>query len=288
MDQSRRKFVAAASASSLLALTAGHSVLAKTTQQKTSDKTRILLLNPNSSEAFTEIITREARRVAGPNVELVAVTSRFGPKYIGSEATIAIAAHALVDTMANQLKQDSQFDAAVIAGFGCGGANILQEMVPFPVTGLLEASVSAALLQGEKFSILTGGERWLPILRKQIQDAGLSSRLASVRAIPLTGAEIAADQKRAINMLADLSQKCATEDHADCVIHGGAAVAGLAALMHNKVSVPLIDNVTVSVAMAEMMARAIPKPQRSQKGRPPSIETSNLSEALTDFIKNPS
>ncbi|HHR5802522.1 TPA: hypothetical protein ACS727_001303 [Providencia alcalifaciens] len=33
--------------------------------------------------------------------------------------------------MAKQLKKDAQFDAAIIAGFGCGEAFILQEMVPF-------------------------------------------------------------------------------------------------------------------------------------------------------------
>ncbi|EMA4784144.1 hypothetical protein U3C50_003933 [Providencia rettgeri] len=46
--------------------------------------------------------------------------------------------------MAKQLKKDAQFDAAIIAGFGCGEASILQEMVPFPVIGLLEASLSTA------------------------------------------------------------------------------------------------------------------------------------------------
>ncbi|WP_273802707.1 aspartate/glutamate racemase family protein, partial [Proteus vulgaris] len=78
----------------------------------------------------------------------------------------------------------------IIAGFGCGEASILQEMVPFPVIGLLEASLSAALLFGRKFSILSGGEKWKPILEKQVENFGLASRLASVRTVSMTGAEI--------------------------------------------------------------------------------------------------
>jgi Asp/Glu/hydantoin racemase len=240
MDTGRRNFIAAASVvpSVLLASSLGQNALAAETGLASQRPIRILLLNPNSSEDFTRIILREARRIAGPNVSFVPVTSRFGPKYIGTEVTIAIAAHALVSTMADVLKDDAQFDAAIIAGFGSGGTEGIQEMVSFPVVSLFRASVSAALLYGGKFSILTGGERWLPLLRKQVENAGLSSRLASIRTIPLTGVEIAADQSRAVNLLAELSQRCATEDQASCVIHGGAAVAGLAALMHQQLRCP--------------------------------------------------
>ena len=52
---------------------------------------RILLLNPNSSPDFTRIIAAEARRVGSPGTEFVEVTSPFGPRYIGSRATVAIA-----------------------------------------------------------------------------------------------------------------------------------------------------------------------------------------------------
>src|SRR3954468_11241031 len=58
---------------------------------------RILLLNPNSSPDFTRIIAAEARRVGSPGTEFVEVTSPFGPRYIGSRATVAIASHAAID-----------------------------------------------------------------------------------------------------------------------------------------------------------------------------------------------
>jgi Asp/Glu/hydantoin racemase len=245
---------------------------------------RILLLNPNSSPDFTKIIAAEARRVGSPGTEFVEVTAPFGPRYIGTRATIAIAGHAAVDGLAQTLASGQQFDAAILAGFGAQGVPALQEMAPFPVVDMLTASVGAALLLGRKFSALTGGARWVPMLEEQIEAFGLGSRLASVRSIPLTGAEIAKDQDKALGLLAELAETCVREDGADCVILGGAAVAGLHRRMADRVSVPLLDSVATSVAMAELLARVATKPPKA-KDALPAVESVGLSEPLAGVLK---
>ena len=70
---------------------------------------RILLLNPNSSPDFTKIIAAEARRVGRPATEFVEVTAPFGPRYIGTRTTIAIAGHAAVDALAQTLAIGPEF-----------------------------------------------------------------------------------------------------------------------------------------------------------------------------------
>ena len=245
---------------------------------------RILLLNPNSSPDFTKIIAAEARRVGSPGTEFVEVTAPFGPRYIGTRSTIAIAGHAAVDGLAQTLASGQQFDAAILAGFGAQGVPALQEMAPFPVVDMLTASVGAALLLGRKFSALTGGARWVPMLEEQIEAFGLGSRLASVRSIPLTGAEIAKDQDKALDLLAELAETCVREDGADCVILGGAAVAGLHRRIADRVSVPLLDSVATSVAMAELLARVATRPVKA-KDALPAIESVGLSEPLATVLK---
>jgi Asp/Glu/hydantoin racemase len=245
---------------------------------------RILLLNPNSSPDFTKIIAAEARRVGSPGTEFVEVTAPFGPRYIGTRATIAIAGHAAVDALAQTLAQDQRFDAAILAGFGAQGVPALQEMAPFPVVDMLTASVGAALLLGRKFSALTGGERWVPMLEEQIEAFGLGSRLASVRSIPLTGAEIAKDQDKALTLLAELAETCVREDGADCVILGGGAVAGLHRRMADRVSVPLLDSVATSVAMAELLARVATRPTKARASLP-AIGSVGLSDELSSVLK---
>jgi Asp/Glu/hydantoin racemase len=55
---------------------------------------RLLLLNANTTEAVTEKIAAEARRVALPGTEILPVTGRFGGRIVGTRAEIAIAEHA--------------------------------------------------------------------------------------------------------------------------------------------------------------------------------------------------
>lgn len=285
--QTRRRFLAGAT---LAALSAAASPLAARAAERGAGEggaapaPRILVVNPNSSEDFTNLIAREVRRAASPGVEVVETTAPFGPRYIGTRATAAIASHAAVDALARVLATDSRFDAAILAGFGAQGAVAMRELAPFPIVDMLEASASAALLLGKRFSVLTGGERWVPMLKERFDELGLSSRVASVRAIPLTGAEIAKDQQRAFTLLAELSETCVREDGADCVILGGAAVAGIPRQIADRVSVPLIDNVAVSVAMAELLARNVGR-ARAGGGARPSIDSAGLSDALAAAIK---
>jgi allantoin racemase len=45
---------------------------------------RILLANPNTTQAVTDTIAAAARAVAGPGTEIVPVTARFGAAVIGT------------------------------------------------------------------------------------------------------------------------------------------------------------------------------------------------------------
>ncbi|OAT35987.1 aspartate/glutamate racemase family protein [Proteus myxofaciens] len=286
MNSSRRNFILGSSALATMAITQKAIASSDPLIESAKKKLRLLVLNPNTSNKFTQLIVSETIKAAGDNVEVVGLTSDFGPDYIGSEVAIGIAMHSLIDMMAKQIKNDAQFDAAIIAGFGCGEAAILQEMVPFPVIGLLEASLSTALLFGRKFSILSGGEKWKPILEKQVENFGLASRLASVRTVSMTGAEIVENPDKAYDMIVELSETCAQKDGASCVILGGAALAGFPAIIHDRVSVPLIDNLAVTISTALTLAKYVPQPNRSHQTPSPSMGSKNLSPELADFLAN--
>lgn len=286
MNNSRRNFILGASA--LTAIAATHNTIAATNEPNNGQekKLRLLVINPNTSQKFTDLIVKETHKAAGDNVEVVGLTSNFGPDYIGNEAAIAIAMHSMIDMMAKQLKEDSRFDAAIIAGFGCGEAAILQQMTSFPVIGLLEASLSLALLFGRKFSVLSGGEKWKPILEKQVENFGLANRLASVRTVPMTGAEIVDNPSKAYDMIVKLSETCAQKDGASCIILGGAALAGFPQIIHDRVSIPLIDNLAVTISTALTLAKNVPQPNRSQISQSPNMGSQNLSPELADFLNN--
>ena len=108
------------------------------------------------------------------------------------------------------------------------------------------------------FSIVTGGERWQAMLDEFVTSMGLASRLALVRTVAPSGAEIARDPDGALKLLADACNACVATDRADVVILAGAGLAGLAERIAAKVPVPLLDSVAAAVKAAEGLAALQP------------------------------
>ena len=194
---------------------------------------RVLLINANTTQGVTQLIERHARAAVGGEVEFRAVTAAFGAAYISSEAAYAVAGHAALDCLE---REAGGCDAVYLACFGDPGLFALREAASVPVIGMAEASMREAAKRG-RFSIVTGGAAWNPILRRLALALDLSNELVKVRALPLPGPELAA---RPELMLEEI-RKAGEEDGAATVIIGGAALAGLAGKLKSRV--PLIDSV---------------------------------------------
>jgi allantoin racemase len=239
--------------------------------------TDILLVNPNTTPSITDLVLKTATAFASPGTTLRAVTGAFGPRYIASRVGYAIAGHAAVDAFANDAGPK---DAVVLACFGDPGLDALKEIASVPVVGMADASILQACALGRRFSIVTGGERWKPMLEEFVASHGLGGRLASVRTVTPTGADIARNPDAALSLLAEGCMACA-----DVVILGGAGLAGLAAKLAPRVEVPLLDGVACALSMAEALARL--KPAKASHGsfaRPAPVESVGLSPALARLL----
>ena len=106
---------------------------------------------------------------------------------------------AALDALAND---KGRKDAVVLACFGDPGLAALKEVSSVPVVGMADASILQACAMGSRFSIVTGGERWKSMLEEFVANHGLTSRLASVRTVAPTGADIARNPKSAMALLA--------------------------------------------------------------------------------------
>lgn len=244
--------------------------------------TNILLINPNTTASITDLVLKTAKGFARPDTKLRALTGAFGPRYVASRAGYAIASHAALDAFANDRGPK---DAVVLACFGDPGLAALKEVSPVPVVGMADASILQACALGARFSIVTGGERWKSMLEEFVASHGLSARLASVRTVAPTGADIARNPKAALAVLAKGCTACVREDGADVVILGGAGLAGLAAKLAAKVEVPLLDGVACAISMAESLA--LQKPAKATRGtlaRPAPVESVNLSKGLAKLL----
>jgi Asp/Glu/hydantoin racemase len=243
--------------------------------------TTLLLINPNTTPSITDLVLKNAKRFAAKGTRLRAVTGAFGPRYIASRIGYAVAGHAAVDALANDRGAKN---AVVLACFGDPGLAALKEVSPVPVVGMAEAAVLQAAAIGKRFSIVTGGVRWKPMLEEFVAAQGLAARLASVRTVAPTGADIARNPKAAMALLAKSCRACVREDGADVVILGGAGLAGLAEKLKGDVDVPLLDGLASAIAMAEGLARQRPA---GLGQKPDPVESIGLSKGLAKLIGIP-
>jgi allantoin racemase len=243
---------------------------------------RILLINPNTSSDLTDTVAELARTIAGDGHDIVPATGRFGGRYISTRATAAIAAHAALDAFA---EHGRGCDAVLLACFGDPGLAALRELAPVPVIGMAEASCCQACLLGGRFSIVTGGLLWKPMLEEFVAQIGFADRLASVRCLPQTGGDIARDPERSIAALADQCRTAAEADGADVVILGGAGLAGLAAQIVDRVPVPVLCS--LEAAIRATIAVASLRPRKSGQGgfaAAPGTATVGLSAHLAGAL----
>ena len=137
----------------------------------------------------------------------------------------------------------------------------------------------------EDFGIVTGGERWGPMLREFVASIGLQERLAVVETVAPSGAEIAKSPEHATEMIIKACRSAVTDHGADSVILGGAGLAGLARRIGDRVTVPLIDSVEAVVSAAERLGSSPHRKAQAGSFAPtPPIETVGLAPSLAKLM----
>jgi Asp/Glu/hydantoin racemase len=212
----------------------------------------IVLLNANTTAAITARLLAAATPANGDGIVFRGVTAPFGDPYISTPAGAARAAEAVGAVVAEIGAATPLPAALVIACFGDPGLWAARAALPVPVIGMAEASCHIACQLGRRFAIVTGGAAWGPMLRDFVAMIGLAGRLADVRTLELTGAEIAARPAAAADSLL-AEAEAAAAGGADVVILGGAGLVGIAATLGRRTRVRLLDSLDCAVAQARMM-----------------------------------
>jgi|SRR5581483_947642 len=209
---------------------------------------RILAINPNTTQAMTDDIGRQARKYARPDTEIVAVSPPYGPRSIEGHFEDYIAAAAAVEMVA-QYRDD--YDAFIIACYGDPGLYACREVTEKPVIGIAEASIRMSGFLAHNYSIVTVLPRVRPLLADLVRSVGMESRCASIRCCNLTVLEIEQDPRRAVVELINESKKAVEEDHAESILLGCAGMGPLDEEIYNAVHVPVLDGTVCAVKIAE-------------------------------------
>jgi len=221
---------------------------------------RLLVINPNTSATMSALLQRHVQGEVSPALKVHTATARFGAPYIASEASYAVAQHAVLDAWAAAVARGERPDAVLIGCFGDPGLFALREACGVPVGGLAQAAFAAAARHG-RFAVVTGGERWRPMLERLALALGHASSLAGIHTVAPSGAELGADPAGAQALLAEACLEAAARYEAQAVILGGAGLAGLAAAIAPRLPVPLIDSVSAGARWAIEAGRTAAGPR---------------------------
>jgi allantoin racemase len=185
---------------------------------------KILVLNPNTSQAVTDRIAGVVQRIARPDTEAVVAQIPHGPEVLESYYDESLATPYVLQAVKEAAEQG--FDAVIIAAFCDPGLEAVKEISTIPVYALEETAFSVAL-------------------------HGLESRFASVRPLNMGVAEIACEPERVKQVGTEVARRMVEEDGAEVIIMGCASMAGYSADLERELGVPVLDPVAVTLKVVE-------------------------------------
>ncbi|KMK68299.1 aspartate/glutamate racemase family protein [Puniceibacterium sp. IMCC21224] len=241
---------------------------------------RLLLINPNTTNALTQRLAASVSAVLPQDATLIPTTAATGFPYISSRAEAQIAGADVLQTLA---ERQGEYDAAIIAAFGDPGLLAARELFDCPVMGMTESSMLMALSLGQNFAFVTFSQTLAPWYHEQVRLAGLEGRFGGIWTPTETMKNISdvADDLRA--PLIDTCLRAAAK--ADVLILAGAPIAGLARDIAGDVPCTLIDPVQAAALQAVSHARLFPNGAcHGSFTRPPGKPSTGLSTALSEWI----
>ncbi|WP_201759778.1 aspartate/glutamate racemase family protein [Bradyrhizobium sp. AC87j1] len=245
---------------------------------------KLLLLNPNTSAAVTQLMTDVGQRAAAPGTELVPCTATRGVPYIATRTEAQIGGAIALEMLA---EQHMKVDAAIIAAFGDPGLFAARETFDIPVVGMAEAAMLTACMAGRRFAIVTFAQALGPWYEECVRAHGLWERCAGIRTLDTPFKAISEVGTEKEDLLVELAQRAIADDEADVLIFAGAPLSGLAERVADRIPVPVVDQVIASVKQAEALhALRLRKASAGTYRRPAAKPTIGLPGALAARLEH--
>ena len=237
---------------------------------------RILLLNPNTTAAFTERVSAIGRQVASPGTQIIAVNPSSGPRSIESVYDELLSAQGSLELALSMLDEVDAIGVACYSDHPIIYA--LREISHKPVLGIAEASMYTACMLGRQFSVVTTNQEWIPLLWDAVRHYGLGERCASVRAtgLPVLALE-SGSEDQIFTAIAKEARLAIKTDGAEVICLGCAGMAGLDKKLEKATGVPVLDGVACVVKLLEgLVGCGLTTSKKRTYAQPRSKELVNL------------
>jgi len=213
---------------------------------------RILWINPGGTDLFNRSIKEYLERYKDADTEVSVVSMHRGPHHLEYQYYCALAIPDILHKIKEAEKEG--FDGAVIGGFYDLGLQEAREVTKdFVVTAPAEACLHIATTLGDSFSILTGHERWVPVIRDKVIKYGFQSHLASFKAINMGVLDFHVDEAKTLTRLLAVGREAIEKDKANVLILGCTIEFGFFLELQDKLKVPVLDPVLAPFKYAEFL-----------------------------------
>jgi allantoin racemase len=208
---------------------------------------RILVINPNSTQAVTDGIDRalEPLRLAdGPVFECVTLAE--GPPGIQTQRDVDGVIGPLTRLIA---ARDHDCDAFVIACYSDPGLHSAREVTRKPVLGISECGVLTALTLGHRFGVIAILAGSIPRHLRYLGAMGVTDRLAAELPVGLQVTELA-DAGRTRERLIATGRQLVEAHGAHVIVMGCAGMAQYRKVLEDAVGVPVVEPTQAAAGMA--------------------------------------
>jgi allantoin racemase len=199
--------------------------------------TEILLINPNTSAATTEMMVAIANSACPAGWSVRGVTAVRGASMIVSTGDLAMAVGEVIRI---GQEEASQVAAIIIGAFADPGLEVLRSTVPVPVTGLCEAAMLEASAEQRRFGVATTTPELAAAIDGKAAALGLQDLYSGIRLTQGDPFAVTRDPNLRDKLLEVAVRECAEFDGARAVIIGGGPLALAAVRLASRVDVPII------------------------------------------------
>lgn len=213
---------------------------------------KILLVNPNSTQAMTDQMSHTACRVARPDTEIIASNPTNTPASIQGYLDAANCLPGLID----HVRRQDGYDAIVVGCFDDTGVEALRCITACPVIGIGEAAYHAASMISPSFGVVTTLSRSVYGLEENLLRYGFDRRCVCVRASDVPVLELERGDKRSLDQIRAQIDAAIHQDGAEAIVLGCAGMTDLMQMLATEFEIPIIDGVTCGVTMAEALVAA--------------------------------
>jgi Asp/Glu/hydantoin racemase len=197
----------------------------------------ILLINPNSSQATSDMMHAIARKTAAGRVAVAIATATRNPPMIVNGPQLEAAADQVIE-IGSSHGQDCR--GIIVSAFGDPGLAALRERVDVPVVGICEASMIEAARDGRRFGVGTTTPDLVEAIAGRARDLGLDHLYAGIRCTAGDPIALAGDEKLLGQSLAEAVRECIELDGAEAVIIGGGPLGQAAEQLQPMFDTPII------------------------------------------------